>query len=322
MKLVAVDTIKLVPHPAMDFRLCLWKPSHFPTRLEIHSKETTWRTFVLDGCPCGVRIRKKDDMWICTVFAEEGKWTGRLHEKLVKRLRRAYGFDDDYGAFLCLCSRKKRLQHVLGPFMGMRSSCPENMFELCVLTVLLQNTTVTRSRDMLDAVLRLAGGSVEFDGVQLFHFCTPKSLRVLGMERLRGEARVGYRDKVLVSIADFFSAQPIEFDGHDANELMQLLCQIKGVGPYTAGVVASSIFHDQAAYGLDCWNRKIVKKALGIPDDLPDETLKKLLTRRYSPCEGLVVELLVESAYLRNPVAPVYPTDASAQAASWKWPRP
>jgi 3-methyladenine DNA glycosylase/8-oxoguanine DNA glycosylase len=321
IQLTEVDEFELIPHPSVNFRLSFWKPSHFPTRLEIHSEKTTWRTFVIDAMPCGVRVENRGATWHCTVFSVKEQWSCEKLPTLIARMRNAYGLDDDYADFIQICQRDTRLSRIIGPFAGMRSSCPENLFELSVLTVLLQNTTMKRSRDMLDAVLRLAGETVEYDGVQLLCFCTPESLLKLGTEHLRNEAKVGYRDKVLISIAEFFTGKPMEYRGQAPDELLTLLCQIKGVGPYTAGIVAASVFHDQSAYGLDVWNKKIIKEALSLAMDMPDSELKKYLTAHFAPCEGLVVEILVENHFLRNPVCRAYPTDALARAASWCWPR-
>lgn len=321
-KLVEVGKFSLTPQTQMDFRLCLWKPSHFPTRLEIHAKSKTWRTFVINGKPCGVTIEDFGRQWWCTVYAERRSWKVPDTELLEARVLGAYGFDQNYRDFHRLCRRDAKLRLLLGNFVGMRSSCPENLFEISVIALLLQNTTMRRSRDMLDAILRLAGVKVEFAGVELYAFCTPLSLAGLGRERLRGEARVGYRDKVLVAIAEYFMTHPVECVGSCREELLESLCQIKGIGPYTAGVVAGSFFRDQREYGLDVWNSKIVKTALGLDASLSFEEIRRHLSSHYAPCEGLVVEMLVEGNCFKNPVTEVYETEEQAKVASRIWPRP
>lgn len=319
-----VDAFDLVPAPRVDFRLTLWKPSHFPTRLEIHACGVAWRTFVLAGEPVGVRLEDRGNVWRCTVYGVPGTWNADAQSRLEARLRKAYGFAEEVDGLARLCNEDEGLRAVAGPFAGMRGSCPENLFELTVLAILLQNTTMRRSRDMLDAILRLAGRPVRFDGMDLFCFCTPKALLKMGVARLRQEARVGYRDQVLSSVAAFFVDHPVECpgDGYDRAGLMETLCRIKGVGPYTAGIVASSVFRDPRAYGLDVWKRKIIGTALALDKSMSDLDLRNLLTSRYAPYEGLVVDMLVESACLPSPVCPVYPTREEARQASKVWPRP
>lgn len=320
-ELTQVGEFYLLPEQQMDFRLCLWKPSHFPTELEIHSRSTTWRSFVVDGRPCGLVVTDLGDVWECRVYAELDTWKPESLSQLETRVRMAYGFGSDYQEFHRLCRRDPKLRRMFGRFIGMRRSCPENLFELSVITVLLQNTTVRRSRDMLDALLRLAGEPIEFDGVRLYAFCTPQSLLELGTARLRSEARVGYRDKVLTSIAEYFLEHPVSYTGHDRVQLIDDLCQIKGVGPYTAGVVAGSIFRDPREYGLDVWNSKIIKEMLCLDDSFSADQIRDHIRQRYAPCEGLVVEMLVESRYNLDPVTPIYETDDQARQASHLWPR-
>ena len=318
------DTFDLMPPSGMSFRLSTWKPSHFPTRLEIHSQLTTWRTFVFDGRPLGVRLEDRGTYWQCRVYRARkirSRWCEDDRARLIQRLRKAYGFDEDRSAFQRMCRRDQALRRLPRSFAGMRSSCPESVFEIAVLAVLLQNTTVTRSRDMLDAILRLSGTCVEFDGVQLFAFCTPASLAAVGGERLRAEARVGYRDKVLIALAEFFTTHTID-QVDRAEDLLPMLCSIKGVGPYTAGIVAASVFRDPRAYGLDVWNRQIIMRAMGWEKAMSDDELRVRLSARFAPYEGLVVEMLVESDAMNRPVTSVYPTEKMARAASRDWPRP
>ena len=253
--------------------------------------------------------------------ADQYNSSEKMHNLILDRISRAYGLTENYDDFNHLCNENEKLREIIGPFTGMRSSCPENLFELSVLTILLQNTTVKRSRDMLDAILRLAGNTVHYDGLELACFCTPESLFALGTDRLRNEARVGYRDKTLLSLAKFFMEEPVEYTGVSKEKLLTTICKVKGIGPYTAGVVAGSIFHDHRAYGLDVWNRKIIKHALGVNPEMNDKDLKKYLTEVFSPCEGLVVEAIVEMAYLYQPVCRLYSSEQEAKHASFHWPR-
>ena len=316
-----VDDFEITPPETMNFRLSLWKPSHFPTRLEIHTLNTTWRTFVINGQPCGARIDDLGRTWNVKIYSEKGLWHQQMHNSILDRISKSYGLTENYDDFNHLCNENEKLRKIIGPLTGMRSSCPENLFELSVLTILLQNTTVKRSRDMLDAILRLAGNTVRYDGLELACFCTPESLLALGTDRLRGEAHVGYRDKTLLALAKFFTEEPVEFTRGSADDLLATLCKVKGIGPYTAGVVAGSVFHNHRAYGLDVWNRKIIKQSLGLDPEMKDSDLQNYLSDCFSPCEGLVVEAIVENAYLKQPVCKLYSSEKEAKEASLHWPR-
>lgn len=321
LSLNPVAKFELKPKGIADFQLTLWKPSHFPTRLEIHANGVSWRTFMVEGRPCGVRIVDAGDCWQVTTFAGED-WSAQLTDVLRRRLVVGYGLEENASAFYDRFADDTVLSPAMRDFHGMRSSCPESVFELLILAVLLQNTTVRRSRDMLNGLLDLAGGDVLFDGVKLAHFCTPKSLLRLGGGPLREVARVGYREKTLLAVAEFFANRPDDESHGSQQGLLGELCGIRGIGPYTAGVAAASAFRDPRAYGLDVWNRRILAGAIGAAEDIQPDALRRKIEERFAPFEGMAVEYLVEHAYLKKPVCPVYPTEENARRGSFIWPRP
>jgi 3-methyladenine DNA glycosylase/8-oxoguanine DNA glycosylase len=122
-------------------------------------------------------------------------------------------------------------------------------------------------------------------------------------QELRDVCRLGYRAKYLPAFANYFGK-------HDPDSLMELnresimaeLQSIKGVGPYTAGVIASHALRDTEAVGLDTWNRKIVAKALlGLDDADPDVVLAKL-KKLFPGYPGTALMYLVENEYINSPV--------------------
>lgn len=323
VKLQLASTLLLKPNSGTCFRLTTWKPSHFPTQLEIHSINTSWRTFLINGVPAGVCIKAPGANWQIDIYSTP-EWTLSHTQALRQRLLVAYGLTEKLNKFIAMAKQHPVLSAVPASFQGMYSSCPENIFELGLLAILLQNTTVNRSRDMLAAMLRMCGTLVEFDGVSLYCFFHPRELAALGCERLRNEARVGYRDKVLISFAEFFSGRDdlTDFFSQSSDATIAELLKIKGVGPYTAGVIASSVFRNPRQYGLDVWNRKILSQLLTGSDELSNDSLRDLIREEFAPYEGLAVEMLVESVHLVRPVCPIYATDDDARQASIKWPRP
>lgn len=318
-----VDELRLsVPQP-FSSKLTLWKPTHFPTQLEIHSLNTSWRTFRVLGLPCGVRFTGlKGGLYAC-VFSTSA-WTRAHSSSLQARLRRSYGLDEDLSAFYEMASRDPVLAQATQRLLGMRSSCPETFFEMAILCVVLQNTTVKRSRQMLSALLRLYGESIAFDGVTLLVFFEAGRLSEVPPSELREKARVGYRDKVISAIAGWFSQLGAKDDlaGLEESEVVDALCQIRGVGPYTARTVTASALRDPSAFGLDVWNRKILGHLLLDDEEAPAEAVDAECRRRFGDLAGRAVEYLIESEHISDPVCPIYATDEEARAASRSWPRP
>ncbi|MBM6403528.1 hypothetical protein JQN72_04630 [Phycicoccus sp. CSK15P-2] len=109
---------------------------------------------------------------------------------------------------------------------------------------------------------------MSFDGVSLRAFFTPKDIVSITEEQLREVDRLGYRAKYIGRFAEFFiEHDPDTLDTTDKESLMEKFQTIKGVGPYTAAVIASHAVRDHSAIGFDVWNRKILaRELLGLND--------------------------------------------------------
>ena len=118
---------------------------------------------------------------------------------------------------------------------GMRQSCPEDHFEITVIALLLQNTTVARTTQMTRNLLAHHGHIVHFDGITLRAWFTPAEIANVTAEDFKERDRLGYRAKTLPHVTAFFRDHSTD-DLADAANLVQLLQQIKGVGPYTAAI--------------------------------------------------------------------------------------
>jgi len=318
-----VDELTFDVRQPFSWKLTLWKPSHFPTELEMHSRNVSWRTFRVQGLPCGVRFTAIKDKLFAQLFSISA-WTRKHSSSLESRIRRSYGLNDDLSVFYKMASRDPVLAPAVRRLFGMRSSCPESVFEMAILCVLLQNTTLLRSRQMLSALLRLYGESIVFDDVTLLVFFGAKRLSVVPPAELRERARVGYRDKILSAIAEWFSRMEIEdvITGSSLSEVVSALCQIRGVGPYTAKTIAASTLRDPSAFGLDVWNRKILGRLLLGDPGATAEAVDAECRSRFGDLAGRAVEYLIESEQLADSVCPIYATDEEARAATRIWPRP
>jgi 3-methyladenine DNA glycosylase/8-oxoguanine DNA glycosylase len=285
-----------------DFRHTLWKPSHFPTELEVHTDSVSWRTFRLGDACFGIRFEMDGSRLMATIHCNQALGdAARTH--LQRRIRHAYGVDEDLGPFIDLASRVDQMRDALAALNGMRQSCPENLFEISIISLLLQNATIHRSTQMMSNLLSNYGRIVQFDGVVLRAFFTPQEVMDVPEERFRTIDRLGYRAKYIARFAEFFA---------DRSEAL-VLCpklrsdflEIKGVGPYTAAIVDSHASRDPSALGLDVWNRKILaQRLLGVADADPQD-VQDVCSKLFPGYEGLAALYLVEHSYLERPMGPL-----------------
>lgn len=301
-----VDTLEIQPLAPFDFRHTLWKPSHFHTELELHSKTKSWRTFRIGDALCGVVFSMTGAGALHLDVYADGPWTADATVRLRRRVVHAYGLDEDLTEFVKVAASTEAMSNSLATFAGMRQSCPENLFEIAIISLLLQNATIARTTQMMKNLLDHYGHVVSFDGVTLRAFFTPKEIASITEEQLREVDRLGYRAKYIGRFADFFiEHDPDTFDTTDKASLMEKFQTIKGVGPYTAAVIASHAVRDHSAIGLDVWNRKILaRKLLGL-DDAEVETVRAEVSRLFPGWEGLAGLYLVEEDYVENPASPL-----------------
>jgi len=296
------ETIRLPIQKPFHFRCTLWKPSHFSTDLEQHTATRTWRTFRFGAELFGVRFDKRDDYLLLHIFSKN-KLSDESRARLIRRIETAYGLSEDLSEFYKAARTLPALVRPIRALKGMRISCPESIFEIAIISLLLQNTTIQRSTQMTRNVLQRFGRSVSFDGRTLWCFPSPADLAGVPEDILRTECRLGYRAKYLPAFAQFFLANDDDaLRELKREEVILTLQSIKGVGPYTAGVIASHALRDPDALALDVWNTKLAGKAFFGRENIKPDHVRKFLQRQVPGHAGLALLYLVESEYLKSPM--------------------
>lgn len=308
LKLKPVDSFEMQTSTPFDFRHTFWKPSHFDTGLEKHSRERTWRTFRIREHFCGVAFSMPRGSGLAARVYSNSRWGAEETEALRVRLDHAYGLTENLTDFVRIASKVKQINAPLRALRGMRQSCPENLFEIAVLSLLLQNATIARTTQMMSNLLTHHGRLVNFDGVTLRTFFTPKEILDVPEIVFREKDRLGYRAKYIGRFAEFFVAHDpdaVATTGREA--LMADFQTIKGVGPYTAAIIASHAVRDHSALGLDVWNRRILAERMLSVEDAEPKTILSAMKRLFPGFEGLAALYFIEDVYRRNPVVPLSP---------------
>lgn len=284
----------------------LWKPSHFYTGLEIHSHEFSWRTFRLhDNTITGLKMHVRGNELIAEVYSKEPLTADQI-ENVQRILKRSYGTDEPLNIPKSIIDANQHVKELFPSFKGTRISCPENLFEISVVSLLLQNTNISRTTSMFSNLVRYYGKLVLFDGIALFAFFAPSDFSSATESELKEKCRLGYRAKYILNYADFFQLhKDNELRTLEREELLSMLKTIKGVGPYTSNIVASSALRDKTAIPFDSWNRKILAEKLysSDPNDLAD--LHSRIVNDFGEYAGLISMYVIENEYKDNPVVPL-----------------
>ncbi|MET9956035.1 hypothetical protein ABZ135_31445 [Streptomyces sp. NPDC006339] len=292
-----------------DFRHTFWKPSHYPTALEAHTADRSWRTFRIDDLVLGVAVRQEDDRTLVADVHTDGEYKPEHRDRLRRRLIASYGLDEDLAAFHDLATGVPLMNAPLAALAGMRQSCPEDFFEISVIATLLQNTTIARSEQMTRSLLTNYGHLVHFDGITLRAWFTPAEIADIPAATFRAVDRLGYRDKYLVALAAFFRDHTSEEVAAMPNRA-EVLQQIKGVGPVTAAVFNSHASRDPSDYPVDVWSRRIYSQLLFGTDDQDEKTIRTRMSELFDGHAGTAALYLLEHQFVGAPVAPLLTPDA------------
>ncbi|MDD2245119.1 MAG: hypothetical protein PHT79_11165 [Syntrophomonadaceae bacterium] len=305
IELKYVDSFVLLPVEPFNFRYTLWKPSHFYTGLEAHSVQYSWRTYKLGEKPLGTKIYMNNNNLVVDIFAE-GNLDAQDISSLKNRITHSYGLNEDLSCLENIKCSHNYLCKAIEDLYGMHISCPENLFEISIVSLLLQNTTIKRTTGMFQNLIDYYGQLVTFDNICLRVFFTPLDMVSVDEAELKEKCRLGYRAKFVNNYARYFvDNDDNSLQSYDKETLLKELQTIKGVGPYTANVIAAHSLRDFKAIPFDSWNRKIIGGRLFGKSDLEASVLQNMMENMFGDYAGLIALYLIEYEYINNPVVPL-----------------
>jgi 3-methyladenine DNA glycosylase/8-oxoguanine DNA glycosylase len=306
MKLKKTAILRLETKKPFNFRFTVWKPSHFSSPLEIFDEERNicYRTLLLGNRPIGLKMSKLENNTIRADIYSNSRISRRELEDLSNKLRWSYGLDENLAEFYRIARKDKLLKPTLTAMKGTRNSCPHTLFEILCIALVLQNTNVKRSQNMLKSLLENYGRKVEFDGQEMYSFFTPKDITNVSEQELRDICRVGYRAKYLKAISDAFSKEDIEqkVRTSDYEEAKEELMKIKGIGPYSASIALAEYLRVPQFMTLDIWSKKVFSKLFFKHENANPDRIQKEASRRWDNYKGLGALYLMEYLYYKGKV--------------------
>jgi len=289
-----------------NFDATVHKPSHFPAPIEDYMEGVYWQTLRFCGQVLGLKMEKKGTIYnplIRLTFFSEAPLTRKEADAIVKEIRWRFDLDGDLSEF------SKRFEHddLLGPLLqkwrGMRVSCGNSLYELLVISILLQNATVRRTVQMMETLLDKYGKKVRFDGKELYAFWEPERLQRATEQELR-ELKVGYRAKYLKKTSeDFVKGVVDEFKLRQMNmeEAKKELDKLYGVGPASVSILLfEELHHYDTIEKIGPWEQKIYSRLLFNKELVPAETILQEIHKRYGKWETLAMHYIFEDLFWKR----------------------
>jgi len=308
-KTVVLNTkfmVEVKPKAPFNFDATVHKPSHFPAPIEDYEKGLYWQTMRFGGTVLGLKMKNKgiiDKPMIKLTFFSGAPLTKKEMDAIVKEIRWRFDLDSDLLEFSKRFERDNLLGPVLQKWRGMRVSCGNSLYELLVISILLQNATVRRTVQMMEALLEKYGTKVWFGGKELYAFWEPKRLHRTTERELR-ELKVGYRAKYLKKVSEDFVKRVVdEFKLRQMSmeEANKELDKLYGVGPASASILLfEALHHYDTIEKIGPWEQKIYSRLLFQKELVPAETILKEIQKRYGKWKTLAMHYIFEDLFWKR----------------------
>ena len=308
MKFNRKNTFLLYPRPPFHFDGTFHKPSHFPTKLKLDDWEPGkyWQSLRLGKKPYGLKIENsgtvtKPKLKI-SIYSNESFKKNEL-ERLRNEITWRFELSVDLKKFNELAKKDKLFYPVLKKWIGMRNASQYTLYELLIIAIVLQNATIKRSQQILDALIGRFGTKLEFDKKELWVIWLPEVLDKISEQVLR-DLKIGYRAKFIKRLSKNFANGEIdEYRLRNLDEACtkKELVKLYGVGPETARILLFEAYHHYNAFDhIAPWQQKIYSRLFYGKKSVPATTIRNDIKKRYGKYSMLAVHYIWEDIFWKR----------------------
>ncbi|MDH5375441.1 MAG: hypothetical protein OEW95_06465 [Candidatus Bathyarchaeota archaeon] len=299
--------IVIQPISPFNFDGTVYVPHYFPTPDFEWQPNIMWQTMNLDRRLVGLRMENSGVVNApkirLTVYSKN-KLIPNMMERIVEELNWRYGFNEDISEFFEEFKNDKFLKTVFKRWRGMRANCANSLYELLIISIVLQNATVRRTIQMMDNLFNAYGSKLKFDGKELFAYWNPEDLNEVDEEELR-TLKVGYRAKMIICVSEAFARGEIDelkLRKMNTEEARQGLMKLYGVGPGTAQIILGGYLRKYDTFDLKgkFWEQKILSRIMYGKKLVPADEITEEFNKRYGKWRGLAFHYIFTDLFWRH----------------------
>jgi len=163
LKLDKKVSIEIRPKAPFNFDGTVYAFPHFPTPDFEWQKGICWQTMNFDGNFWGIKLENKGTInkpRVRVIICSKKKLPNEEIDNILGELNWRYGFDEDVSEFCEKFKNDKFLKPAMKNWNGMRMNCSNSLYELLIIAIVLQNATVRRTVQMMNALLEKFGVSL------------------------------------------------------------------------------------------------------------------------------------------------------------------
>jgi 3-methyladenine DNA glycosylase/8-oxoguanine DNA glycosylase len=257
MRLQKGSEFEIAPVSPFDFRLTVRKPAGWDlfTSGEVFEDETLWTGIRFEGRPLGLKIQSLGTLErpriLVRVYSSR-ETSERGAEALRDTVAVCLGAEQDLREFYEFAKKDGILKHVVESLYGMHDTQGASLFNSVILAICLQMARLKRSTEMMEAINRSYGETIQFDGREVLLQPAAARIAKLRPESLAKECKLGYRAKYLVASARMIAAgfpEMREILSMPPDEAKEKLVELPGIGDYAADII-----NPHGGFPIDAWS--------------------------------------------------------------------
>lgn len=173
IKLKLQKTVKIKPTKPFHFDSTFHKPDHFASSDNFWEPGIRWQTWNWKKMPIGLKFINKGNIsnpLIEVKIYASRKLSKSFIDSLIEEIKYAYNLNLDLRDFYKSFKNDKLLGPIIKKWKGMRPGHPSSLYEYLIIGIVLQNASVRRSVQMLQALLENYGKLLDYGGKKLWCF--------------------------------------------------------------------------------------------------------------------------------------------------------
>jgi N-glycosylase/DNA lyase len=221
---------------------------------------------VLDGNPTKYTLRQIGtvDEFIIEVRAIGRNVTEDIVDRLRSHLTYVLGLKDDLRLFYRIFDNDEPLNLTFSRLRGLRLMRGTDPYESLIFSILSQNSSAQKMNKTARLLMQHYGSKVVLpDGSTHYLFPTAETLAKSTARQLRERTSMGYRAKSVLEVSKQVASNAIRLDQLALlpyEEAMQVLLELRGVGPKVADCFLLYGLGRLEAAPVDVWIHRIVSR--------------------------------------------------------------
>lgn len=305
-QLIKQAVVYIKPTQPFSFKGTFFKPSHFPSKLVLHDTNKVYQAIEVGSRIFGIEIfsSSSESQKVGIAIYAQKAISDDLKNAIKSKVITRYNLNGDIREFT---ERYEKDSLLVGPIKrlgGMRPSTAYSLYGFLMVATVLQNTTVKRTVQMMDALLGKYGKKLVFAGKEIYAIWSPIDMEKVTEAELR-DLRVGYRAKNIKRISSSFASDQISEERlrniKDKQNIKKALLEIYGVGHQSVSYLLFEAFHFYDALDhLSPWEGKIISMLLYGNKITDPKRILKDVEKRWGKWKMLAIHYIFEDLFWRR----------------------